>query len=77
MTIPKDVIKFLETEVNCFEYGEATLTVHRRGSNIRYTIGRERTFLHDTYLKEVDEPYVKNNSVKIFLKRGNNRIKCE
>jgi len=60
MKIPKDVIKILETEIEGMEHGLATLTIHRRGSNIRYTIGRERSFLEDKYLKGVDESCLKN-----------------
>ena len=62
MTIPEDVIKLLETEVDGFEYGEATLTVYRRGQNTRYTIGRERSFLDDTYQKGIDESCLKNKN---------------
>ena len=65
MTIPKDVIKILETEIDGFEFGEATLTVYRRGQNTRYTIGRERSFLEDTYLKGVDESCLKSEHENI------------
>jgi|ABDH01.1.fsa_nt_gi hypothetical protein len=64
MNIPQDVIKILETEIDGMEYGLATLTIHRRGSNIRYTIGRERSFLEDTYLRGVDETCLKNDRNK-------------
>jgi len=64
MNIPQDVIKILETEIDGMEYGLASLTIHRRGSNIRYTIGRERSFLEDTYLKGIDESCLKNNCNK-------------
>jgi hypothetical protein len=60
MKIPKDVIAILESEVDGMEYGEATLTVYRRGQNTRYTIGRERSFLEDTYLKGIDDVLLKN-----------------
>jgi len=60
MTIPTDVIKILETEIDGMEYGLATLTIHRRGSNIRFTIGRERSFLDDKYLKGFGESCSKN-----------------
>jgi hypothetical protein len=53
--IPKDVLQILETEIDGMDFGEATLTVYRRGKNTRYTIGRERSFLEDTYLRGVDD----------------------
>ena len=64
MNIPMDVIKILETEIDDMEFGLATLTIHRRGSSIRYTIGRERSFLEDTYIKGIDESCLKNGRNK-------------
>ena len=66
MKIPDNIIEIFETEINGYEYGESTLTVHRRGSNIRYTIGRERTFLHDTCSKEL----------KKNVRKESNTVKC-
>jgi hypothetical protein len=67
MTIPQDVIKILETEIDGIEYGEAVLTIFRRGQNTRYAIGRERSFLENTIQKGVDEPYLKNGENRLDI----------
>jgi hypothetical protein len=50
MTIPKEIIKILETEAGGFEHGEVTLTIHRRGFKTRYTVGRKRSFIEEEVL---------------------------
>jgi hypothetical protein len=44
MTIPADVLRILETELDDLNYGVATLTIHVRDGKFRYVVGREQSF---------------------------------
>jgi hypothetical protein len=44
MTIPADVLRILETELDGLNHGTATLTIHVRDGKFRYVVGREQSF---------------------------------
>jgi hypothetical protein len=56
MSLPPDVIKILESEIDGIIHGTVTLTIHLRDNHPRFVIGRERSFLPDTLSKCVGEP---------------------
>jgi len=52
MTIPKDVIKLLETKLENLQYGKASLDVIVRGSKIRYEVKQKTSIHEDTLIKD-------------------------
>jgi hypothetical protein len=54
MTIPLDVIRILEAEIDGVTHGTVSLTIHLRDNHTRFVIGRERSFLPETLVKGMD-----------------------
>jgi excisionase family DNA binding protein len=51
-SLPLEIIKTLETEIEGVKHGTVSLTVHIRDHRHRFVIGRERSFLPEAFIQE-------------------------